>query len=293
MVYPTNLEYLNENSHRSFPLKSNVTKKDSNEVFSIPDAFITDLKLSAGSDISLRFYISKLSYLDPYIVLEISDGSSVLAGTITIDVSTHVINNSYSVAPASAYSAFSGSMTIGDLAFLSNAPSGIFEFSITDSEFEPVTIVPSQKQVDRIVFRNYDGTTISASGNVGIVARSNIRFQEGATANVINFDVGDGLGLNQACNDAEPILTINGIAPDAGGNFLLEFDSCITNTPITNGLRIDDVCSSTCAGCEELEVLTNRLIDMENSLISLRDRYNTLRSAHETYQTNVEQTIFI
>lgn len=287
MAYPSNLDFLNQNQFRAYPLISTGVY-DTTSAFSIPDGLIVDASFSVGSTITKRVYISKLILSTPALVIYVSDEADVEIGTFTIDLNYVEINDTVNMAASDAYTGAYGKLTIGDVSSLSTQPSGTFLFTISSGEFEPRTIVPSRVRVDRLVFENADGSSISATGNVILNARTNLRFSEDTDTNTVIFDAGNGLGLNQACSsENQPIETINGISPDVDGDFTLLFDACSQAVPLPNGIRITDICSQSCAGCAEAELLTERLIQMEEDFLALRNRYNTLVEAHSKFQGNI------
>jgi len=289
-----NLDFLNSNSLRAFPLRQTVTRIDATGTFKIPDELVVDASLAITSDPTKRVYISKVITLNPILVLELSDEASTLIGTITVNTSTHTEYQVYNLAASVSFSGVIGKVSIGRLQALQTLPSGVFEFTLTTAEIEGRCVIPSIRGINRIVFNDQFGNLHSLSGDVKLEGRQNIRLTLDAPNNKIIMDAGEGLGLNQSCaNVGVPIKTINGVGPAANGAFTLTTDDCITVVSIQNGLRIEDICSTTCAGCEEGNALTLRAIQIENQLRDLYTYYNSLLNALNTYQANVNASCVV
>ncbi len=288
-----NLDFLNANSLRNYPLKEGVSRISSDLAFTIPTDFAVDFQLAASYDPSRRFYLSRLSNFDDTIIIEVSDASDVLAGTFTIVAANHWQYKDYYFVPASAYTGANGLLTINSLASINKQPSGVFTFTLTTTEFETRTIIPSIKGINRITFANTTGDAYTLTGDVVIEARTNLRFKVGDEPNKIILDAGNGLGLNTICEDPlRCIKTINGIPPDNDGNFTLDFSDCATLTPIpaNTGLLLEDICCKPCVGCNDIEELTNRLMEAETALITLRQYYSDLLSLFTDFKTTVTYT---
>lgn len=288
-----NLDFLNQNSLRAYPLRAENPKIDTSGVFVIPDGLIVDACFSISSDITKRVFISRLTWSDPLLTIEISDELNTLVCTFVVNRNTHTENQTYYAAPSAAYAGASAKLTIGSVDTLFTTPSGTFQFTLSNTEFEPTTVVPSVIGINRLVFNDQFGNTNSVTGDVLLEARQNLRFTYDSLNNKLILDAGDGLGLNQACNNPTPIRTINGVSPDNDGDFFFTSENCLTISEITNGLNFDDKCSQTCAGCDEVSTLTDRQVQMESDLLLLRDYYNSLLSALATYQANVNATCVV
>ncbi len=170
---------------------------------------------------------------------------------------------------------------------------GNFSFTLAATEFETRTVIPSVANVNRITFKNFDGSTYSLTGDVKIESRLNLLFKYDADTDTVILDVGDGLGLNRVCTETRPyIATINGIAPDEDHNFTIDFSDCIAVTPLASntGILLDDICCKPCAGCDEIETLTNRLATLESDLLQLRDYFQNLSTTFNNFQISVNTT---
>lgn len=287
-----NLEYLNLNSLRAYPIKETVSRQDNLSSFTIPNDLIVDLELAVSYDPAIYGYISKISNLTDYIGIEISDNEDVLIGTFVITAATHTQFKKYYLVPSNDYIRATGVITVDSLTGIKNQPDGAYSFTLANAELEMRTFIPGQKGINRIKFINASGTSFYRTGDVTIIARSNIRFKAGAEDSII-IDVGDGLGLNTDCTPERTcIQTINGIPPDEDHNFTLDFSDCAQLTPIpaNTGLLLEDTCCRPCVGCNDIEELTTRLMGAENLLLQLRDYYQSLNTLYQEFKTTVSYT---
>lgn len=289
-----NLDFLNTNTLRNYPIKEGQTRVSENGVFTIPNDFMVDMQLAATYDPTKRFYISKISNFDDNISIEVSDHNNLLVGSFFITTNNHWQYKDYFLSPTEVYKGANGVLTITNLKSIRAAPSGTFTFDLSASELEARVSVPAQKSVNRIAFINVNGDTFYATGDVKIVARTNIRFKlDEEDDNMIIVDVGDGLGLNTECdNPKRCIKTINGIPPDEDSNFTLDFSDCATLTPIpaNTGLLLEDICCKPCMGCNDIEELTTRLMSTENGLVTLRQYYSDLERLFTDFKTTQTYT---
>lgn len=286
-----NLDFLNCNTLRNYPIKEGVSKTDNDGVFTIPDDFIVDFSLSASSDIAARFFISKIINLEESITVEVSDTDNVPVGAFIVDVASHILYKTYYLVENFGYVGANGKITIGSLSSIGLAPTGTYLFTVGTAELETRTIIPSMATVSRLTFINADGTSVALTGNVKIAARNNLKFVQGTTNtsnDTVVIDVGNGLGLNTPCDSNKPcIKTINNIEPDNTGNFTILTADCASIAPLSggNGLMLSDTCCKPCMGCDEVSSLTDRVVQIETDILKLRDHYTSLQSLITEFTT--------
>jgi hypothetical protein len=180
-------------------------------------------------------------------------------------------------------------MTIGTLNDLIYQPAGEFVFLSTATEFEPRTIIPGLRGIDRIEFVDELNGVRALSGDVILTARSNMQFSFSSTANEVFLDAGDNLGLSKQCSVNTCIKTINGVAPDkTNGNINLIGKDCVKLSNSSQyTLNLDDTCCTPCSGCSDLEELTGRLTSLENKYLDLKSGYNGVNSQLTTYLSTI------
>lgn len=293
MAFVDNLEFLNLNSFRAFPIKEGLTRLSQDGLFTIPDDFLVDLVVSISSNVARSCYISRITNFFDKIVIDLSDENNTFVGNFIIFPATHVQYQMYVLNPGESYAGANGKLVVNTLATMQALPSGTFYFTKATAEFEARTIVPSVSGINRVLFTDVEGNQHSFTGDLKIEARLNLNFTYDSLNNKITIDAGDGLGLNTDCGAASnPITTINGVSPDVNGNFLLDFASCATLTVLTSndGLLLNDVCCKPCIGCEEIGTLTDRTISLETDLLTLRTYYSNLLSTFNEFKTTVTYT---
>jgi hypothetical protein len=287
MPWIDSLDWTDLNALRRYPLREGVSALSQDTVFSIPDTLIVDFTLCATSDISRRFFISKIINKVNSVLIEISDQYNVLVGTFYADKATHEQDKDYYLSATNEYVGANGKITIGTFQDLQTQPAGIFLFPLTSTELEPRTIIPGLQGVDRLTFIDTQNGQYSISGDATIVSRSNLRFSY--LEDKILMDAGDNLGLNKACATTNCVKSINGVVPDpSSGDISLLGINCLNiSSEAQYTLSMEDTCCTPCSGCDDLEVLTTRLTSLENKFIELKGTYNDVNSQLTNYLSTI------
>lgn len=285
-----NLEWLNHNTQRAYPVSAAATGLDSGGVFTIPNDFIVGMSLPVHCGLDVvpsQFYIKRIANYSTGFAITIGyfGDSSVDVASALIARSTHTENQSYGLGGLGDFADSRGHIMIGSLAGIDDQPAGLFEFDLAGGLLEPEVIRPHIRGVMSIRLQNGSELSDSLYGYVRIIAGRRIRFRttiaEGEDPIVI-VDAIDGEGLIDDClcgDSTEPIRTINGVSPDGNGNLQLVGNDCIEISSEGNGLVLTDLCSEPCCGCKELEAITSALeafgdkaTTLENFLVSLEAR---------------------
>ncbi len=286
MVLDT-LEFLNENSLRAYPIRETLNRTSVDGIYVLPDQFIVDLNLAATTSASTRYFFSQITNSGNSISVTLSDDSLVPVGVFEIP-DNHVQGAAVELIPSLNYPFAYGKLVVWDVSSALVQPIGTFSFTINSTEVEMRCVVPSLSAVRRISFTDLVGITHTVSGDITLEAGTNIRLTYNELTNTIIIDAGNGLGLNTECPDSQrPILTINGIPPDDAGNFDIAFSGCVLITPGFGGFSINDTCTKSCVSCEEIEQLTDRLVQLESDALQFRNRYQELESAFANYQSSI------
>ena len=289
MPWIDSLDWNSLNALRKYPIREGASAQSLNENFTIPDTLITDFSLSATSNVSDRFYISRVINRISSASIEISDWADNVVGTFEITAST-TRDVDYYLTATSNYVGANGKITIGTLDDLSLQPAGSFTFAKTASELEPRTIIPGLQGIDRIAMVDALSGTYNLTGNVTLVSRSNLRFSVDLNeGNSVILDAGEGLGLNKVCAVTNCIKSVNGVVPDpTNGNINLLGADCLTVLNTADySLQIEDTCCSPCVGCNDLQELTNRLTSLENNFLDLKANYNNVNAQLTTYLSTI------
>lgn len=295
-----NKEWLNANSQRSYPFTEDATKQDQTGALSLPDDLILGIRFPIHAGLSVvptGFYLSQLSVYGSGVSLTISywDGSSSQeVATTAVATATHNEYDQYSLIGKNNFDDSVGQIVFGRKETLEGLPPGNFQFAYQDGKLEVDAIVPMIADVRSLVIVNGPERSQRYTGDIELVAGSNIRLTPIVTIGQptkIRIDAIDGEGLNEDCvcdeSEAPPIRTINGIPPDNSGNYKLLGGTCIDITGVTGGLRVDNVCAEPCCGCDELEALTQELEIFGDTYTTLRGFVNRLQSE----VTNMSQVV--
>ena len=296
-------EYLSANSVRAFPLSQSGTRLDTTNSIKLPDSLIVSAAINATPDyVGGYFYISSLvSVPDSVSVVlsyQTSTGETRDICEITANAS-HVENTAYPIVGTGYDLSVSGSITIGGTDDAKRNVSGQFDFLPSTTRLEADCIFISVPQVKYVEM--FSGTTSIGqfSGVLKLRAGRNIRLRYAAGgSDVIIIDAIDGLNLTPAldeCNQLSvlgpPILTINGIPPDAAGNFTIDGSECIEVAEGTNGLTITDTCASSCCGCTELDELLQLQTALELQVSMLKEKLNTVTNSEGSMIVNLVNII--
>lgn len=289
-----NLEFLNHNSQRNYPLALSASRQDLTLSLQIPNDFLVSADIAIHPTIGMEttnFFIRQLGIHSSGIQITVAYDNNGLP----IDVATAAIpRNSelYSTHLLSGVAGFEsvvGSLVIGKLDAIYAQPAGLFNFDIAGSRFESNVVRPMIRGISSLRISNAAGTTSrDFFGIIELVAGSNIQLsssQAGSVSQIIISAIsGEGTIESCVCEGEAASLpcikTINGVAADPQGNVTLQGDNCITVTPTTGGLKLTDACCQPCCGCEELEAITRDL-----------ERFNQQRTTFETYVNQLSAEI--
>ena len=293
-----NVDFLHENSQRKYPLMDNATAQRSDAAFIIPSSFLLDMCLPVTSNSGGYpggYFISQIASYSSGYVLKISHTTStgvVDIGVVTVDTSSHTWGTAYLIFDITTSStlidpsqAERGSIVIGDLAEIALQPAGVWAFTEAETRIQPRCIIP--------MVPGTKGFRVRSSGVLSELLRDVIILEPGTntqlrvdvTTNTITLDaIGDSDFLADCvCEGSrsvgDPIRTINGIGPNANGDFTIQPGrDCLAVDELSNGIMLSDSCASPCCGCQELDILNT-------SLQVLRDQFSTLHAFAERLET--------
>lgn len=256
-----NMEWLNSNSQRNYPIKENATRQSVDGNFVLPNQFVLDAVFVTNTQ--NEFHIQKVNVFDDIINIVIRDDNGVLVTTLSIDVPTHTENDFYVIVGQGIYQHLQGKIVLGNLQRISDTVLGSFEFSFEATKFEDTVVIPSIRGVDSIIVGE-----VALVDDVILESGFNFRIRTDIPSNTIFFDAIDGAGLGPFCECeddrviGEPITSINGIPADADGNFNIQGIDCIEVNGVNAGFVINNTCQEVCCGCSaqtEIDALEARI----------------------------------
>lgn len=296
-----NVEWLNLNSQRSYPLAEGVTGFDTSGTVKLPNDFIVDMTWSVNTvgTISVdKFHIFSIAVFSTGVVIEFGyDGISV--GITTIDKVTFTPDSSYNILGAGILKDSKGIVTIGSLDTLRETITGDVRFDLTGSRLVPTVIKRALKNVTGVYVRNSSEISSLYQGDVVLQSGLNVTFTATSvldlTTITINAIPGEGEqppGINEdeSGNTINPLLTINGISPDAKGNFTLEGDTCIKFNELSAELEMLNDCSSPCCGCDDLDSINTELNAVRTQVDSMNLESGRLAAEIQSIAINLVTT---
>ena len=271
---PINLEWLNLNSQRAYPLTEAATKSDTNGVFDIPDDFILGIHFPVHSGVDVlpgKFFVSSIAIFGTGFNVAISyddgTGNPPVVASSSIARTTHTEYRTYALPGQDDFADSVGRIIIGRLDGIDAQPAGSYSFDFEDGALEEDCIRPMIRDLRSLVLVNGTDRSDRIHGDVELQAGTNIRLIPVLISGqnpVVRIDAIDGAGLDEECVCVDdtvsgPIKTINGIPPTGAGNFTFEGDNCFIVESASNGLRFIDNCSDPCCGSDELDALSTEL----------------------------------
>jgi hypothetical protein len=297
-----NLEWLNQNSQRNYPLAEIATGTDVTASFTLPQEFILELDLPIDSGMNVdpsRFFVQTVTaYATGFSIIvgyQPTSGSAVSVATALIPRSAHVNGQMYALGGIGNFADTVGKVVIGRFDDIDEQAAGSFTFSLTSAPLDPDCVRPILRGVSSISIASGAEISQPLYGDIILVADQNIQLTTVVVSGqdpqiLISAIQGEGLIDTCVCEgdqNGSPILTINGIPPTAGGDFTILGNDCLNVQGIQNGIQLVDTCSQPCCGCQELEAVTRDLERFGSEAATLQSFITTLQAQ----VTNMDQVV--
>lgn len=296
-------EWLNQNAYRAYPFAENSQRYPVDQTGTLiedaqlPNYVIVDFVFAMPGAVDARLYLSQFAIVGNLLSLVFAEtltGSNVT--TVAVDLNTHTANQGYLLVGMGDWSDGRGRVVIGDLRNLAtDLADGLYTYAADQTTLEACVVRPTVRGVRSLQIQNGDNLSELISGNIKLVAGSNVSLTYDSTNNAIWIHAVANADYQQPCDCADDsaqtnvVRTLNGI-PLADA--VLEGDgSCIRVETSGNRIVISDICSEPCCGCPELQYLTESLKIMDMSLSKLEEYSQRLAQQIEDFRTNYVLTL--
>lgn len=297
-----NLDFLQHNSQRAYPIAAEATRQDVTGAFTLPNDFIVGLDIAISPAVDLqtgRFFIRQIGlYASGVQLIFAYDAVSEIydVATALIPLTAQIRNKVFSIGGIDPYDDITGKIVIGRSDTIQSQPPGLFNFELDSTRIEPQAVRPMIRGISS--FRVASAAGVPGPrlyGDIELVAGRNMQFAVVATPTTtqIVLNALNGEGTIEPCvceGDAAQtpcIKTINGIRPTPDGNFNLVGDNCLSFEAINNGLKLTDSCCQPCCGCTELEKITQELERFSGQRAALETFVNQLAANTNAFSTIV------
>lgn len=288
-----NLEFLDHNRQRNYPLDVEASGYDKTKSFRLPEDFIVELDIPVHAAMPVNpanFFIRELGVFPSGYFLKIAHDNGTSVSDIAfaaISRQEHTKFKTYSLGGVAPYEDTTGKVVIGTLTGLDEQPPGVWQFNVNDGRLDPDAVRPIIRGVQAVVVVNNGEKSARYYGDIEIEAGTNAQITpvivEGQNPKLVfSFIAGEGTIAPCLCDGeiVRPcITTINGVPPNAGGTIFIGGDDCISVETQGNSLQLINRCSAPCCSCEELERITEDL-----------ERFNIQRETLEQFVSSVRNT---
>lgn len=296
-------EFLNQNSIRRYPLFEESDGVDVTGSFTIPDDFLVGLYFPVEGTLAIdpsRIFLREIGVFGSGFTLVLAyDAGTPEFTTVARAIVPRAGHVEYAVRWLSGVGSFGdsvGSVVIGRLTGIDSQPAGRYLFDPDSGRLDPDCVRATPKGLVGLSVTAADGSlTTRYTGNILLQAGSNIKFTVGALSGMttLRIDAITGEGLTDDCEctggvDQVPaIRTISGVAPRPDGSIDLIGDSCLSVTALAAGIKLADLCSQPCVGCDDAAAFTAQLEHMRDQIRGMETFLDRLESVSEQFVQTV------
>ena len=281
------------NEGRQFPLSDDATAIDTASSTRLDDDLIVDLVLTVPQSISPEtVHLLNVAGFGTGLVISFGVNGD-LAAVATIP-SNHQDYAGYPVVGTGVGEGIAGRIVIGQRAAFEKFSTLNLEFAVVDGKLAPTAVRPRIGGVDSITIVTFDGEEIEVTGETRIVSGSFLNLS--VNGNDIELDADGGVVVSDRyeCNSDDagrvPIRTINGIAPDASGNLVIEGTNCMQIDSSGSSVQLQDTCAEPCCGCDELETVEAAFDNIKSGQDNLRLLLNEILSRQSNLELNFNRS---
>lgn len=289
-----NIEWSAHNATRNYPLAINADGKSSGGEITLDRSTLLGVYIHVPWDRDIypdRFFVSQLVSLPDSLTITLSYQPSSTAQVVgTATASKNALDlSAVEITPATGWEDIAGSVVFGETYDSRRYVTGSYSFNYQSTVLEVDCVRPAARSLNGFVVTDGAQETPTITGLVNLRAGENIRIRSEVVGDVTNLYI-DALDSSEFAADCEcaeqvsdPIRTINGVTPDENGNIDLVGSSCIEVEPSRASVILTNPCSNPCCGCEEVEALTDSLIDLRHQVDNAENYASQLRDRLDQY----------
>ncbi len=280
--------WLNENSLREYPFHEGCGLRPNDSAgalvergWTLPNCLVVDMSVTvSGSDADPFVYLGQMSVVGGSVTLVFCDRAGDPVFTLYASSDSHQKNDSYDVVGIGSFLSARGVVTLGDLdLFFEETPEGVYAFSPDEARIEPACVRFSTVGVRSLRAIDASGyTSLRLTGDVGLVAGDNIRFDYRPDENslYISADPNSGYSENCDCGSSSQnrfVRSINGIAVE---NVEIRGDDCLEVTTDNGIITVSDKCAKPCCGCAETTFINQTINTLQTSVNTLESNVSAI-----------------
>src|ERR1017187_7007248 len=153
-----NLDFLNLNSLRNYPLKDGASRVSTDSLFTIPNNLIVDMSLCSPGNNALSLYISRITSNSDNLLIEVSCTGIGSFGTFQTNLEFGY-NSDLVMQPSTQFPQATGLITLGVPDNLADLPYGDFDFNLVSGALLSRVYSPANLGVNWISFSDNKGNT--------------------------------------------------------------------------------------------------------------------------------------
>lgn len=266
-----NLQWLNHNSQRSYPIADWASKKCSvSDEIRIPDDFLLAVNFAISTALTVnidQFYVSAIAVSAQSVTINIgykgvTDTAAVSHLPITDD---EVVTGA--LTGINEFDDTVGYIAINPHSSIFNLTPGYYTFNYEATALEPDCIRPMLRSVTSLRIQNAGSYSDKLYGDIVLVAGNNIVLdivRSTDTESVIRISAVKDDNYEQQCGEIDNkemkcITSINGVTGDEEGNVSINGTSCLSVGSNNSAIVLTDTCAEPCCGCAETNALEGQI----------------------------------
>lgn len=294
-----NLEWLNQNSLRSYPFREDTSLVDDSGLTTLPNSLVVDFVMVSPSEVELELQLKSLLFGTDLLSMSFGDASGNTVTSVSISLDSHKENDGYRLSGQGNYEDAVGRITIGNLSELpSQLPEGSYSYALGAALLEQTVVRPDIRGVRALKIAYADGTESNPIyGLVKLLAGLNVRLStsddgQGIRIDALSTDLEEECDCDSEFLRPKPITSFGGATPDPGGNVNIVVQGEHTKLTGSQGLlTIEDSTTEPCCGCTELEELTKAMETAIHTTERLEEFLQKLDNKQANLISNVLRSI--